>query len=82
MGKVKQKALIRYTDADVEYIRKNYGQCSIEEISSKLGRTKGSVYQKARLLKVFKTDPKIVQNEEVKQVSFTIHNVDVTIVFK
>lgn len=82
MGKVKQKAIVRFTDADVEYLKKNYGQCSIEEIASKLGRSKGSIYQKARALKVFKLEPQIVRNEQVKQISFSVYNMDVTIVFK
>jgi hypothetical protein len=82
----KQKVIIRYTDSDIKFLKDNYHNSNLEELSSKLGRSKVAVYQKARLLgidtKKKNLVSKPVETEEVKQISFTIHGIDIVMTFK
>lgn len=39
-----------WTDMEIQYLKSNYGVIPIEEISQRLGRTEGSVIQKAHTL--------------------------------
>lgn len=78
--------MVRYTDSDIQYLKSNAQTCNVDELANKLGRSTVAVYQKLRLLGIKPTGKrkvsKVVDSKELKQVSFDVHGIEITITFK